>query len=338
MVSVASEPSHSHNSQGDGLDPPETEDRRRMELRLFHYYITVAGPTLGYDKEGTEAFLSDVPRLALEYDALLYSIFLISALHRYHSDPNNSESRSAYPAYLALVIREHTKDVKAISKSNIDAVCLTSSMLRAGAFALLQKRELEPYSPPTQWLQLQNDGVHIFRMAWELSQDDEDCVILKLIRRMPILIDEKAKFAESNRRDFLHLLRRTSKDEATEPWNEEVQVAYQSTVSYIGSIWLAMEARISGAEIFRRIMVFGSMIKKPFIGLVEQQQPRALVILAYYFGILSMFSDVWWFGKSGEREVEAIKTVLPLEWQDLMAWPLDIVHNGQQYLVTKDVT
>ena len=108
------------------------------------------------------------------------------------------------------------------------------------------------------------------------------------------------------------------------------QEAYEITVSYIGGIWIAMKGPETSAEIGRRLILFPFVVQSQFIDLIEDQQPRALAVLAHYFALLASFRSVWWIGDTGRREVQALNTVLSGKWHDLMSRPLNII--GEQTL------
>ena len=249
-------------------------------------------------------------------------MYSLSALHLAKAEPHDPEAIDAYRRYLDLALREHSNDVTHLSKNNADVVCLTSSLLRTCGFAILQERQLDPYRPPMQWLQMTSGTGNIFRAVWGWIKDDETSIARRLIRRMPVSPDEKVLFKESNREGFLHLLRRSRIEDATEPWHPDIQEAYMTTISYIGSVQIAINAQERPADINRRLTLFPILIQKRFIDLVEEQQPRALVLLAHYFALLAKFRDLWWVGDTGQKEIRAIQSVLPEEWQDLMSWPL----------------
>ena len=79
-------------------------------------------------------------------------MYAITALHLSRLEPDNAEAIVAYQHYLGLAIQLHRKDVSELSKADADAACLTSSMVRTYAFAVLQERPLTPYAPPSQFL------------------------------------------------------------------------------------------------------------------------------------------------------------------------------------------
>jgi hypothetical protein len=67
------------------------------------------------------------------------------------------------------------------------------------------------------------------------------------------------------------------------------------------------------------------MVEKSFIDSVEERRPRALVVLAHYFGLLARFRNFWWIGQAGPREVRAIQQIVEDEWQEMMEWPLKAI-------------
>ena len=69
--------------------------------------------------------------------ALPYSIFLLSARHIAEIDPQHSdETMDTHRRYLDLVLRRHSDDIMNLSEKTVDAVCITSSILRVTAFVI----------------------------------------------------------------------------------------------------------------------------------------------------------------------------------------------------------
>jgi len=255
-------------------------------------------------------------------------MYAISALHIADAEPHNLEIMDTHRRYLDLALREHNNDITNLNETNFDAVCMTSSLLRVNAFVLLRDRPLIPYTPPVLWLDMTRGAMNIFKAAWQWIRNDEASIASRLTRRMPLVFDEEAKFAESNRQGLLHLLHRDEEDIAEEPWHADIQEAYESTISYIGCIWIAMKAHELPAETCRRLLLFPFLIQSRFIDLVKDQQPRALAVLAHYFALLARFRSVWWIGDTGPREVRALNSILSGKRQDLMRWPLQLMDEG----------
>jgi hypothetical protein len=277
-----------------------------------------------------------IPRLAFRHNALLYSIYTIAALHIANLEPSNSEHVATYQKYLGLTLREHRNDVTNLGPANADATALTSSFLRVSNFALLKERQQDPYAPPIDWLHMSNTtGQGLNVAAWQYIHNDANSIMRAFIHDAPgmspnpngCIRDGDFIFQEAKRREPLHLLRRTQDDILTEPWNAEILDAYETTISYIGAIQLAIQAHEPPESIFRRIILFPQCVETNFITLVQQQRPRALVILAHYFAYLTDFRYIWWIGDAGPREVRGIESVLPDDWLDLMNWPLQAIED-----------
>ncbi|RGP75832.1 c6 finger domain-containing [Fusarium longipes] len=317
------------------VDPPESESRRKQELALFHQYITDTGPSLVMDPATAHFWVTTICRLALESDATLYAIYMVAALHtEERSNFSDPQALDTCQTYLNMAIREHHKDITEISSRNLEYICLTSSMLRVYGFARLQHRSLEPYTPPVDLLRITGTSTAIFREAWDLIQDNPESVVYKMIESASDLIQDNDR--KELPEDLKLLLRREKSHELQEPWDAETEEAYLTALNLIGCIQKVMDENNIAKSIGRRTVVFPMMMRKKFADLVEELRPRALVILAYYFALLSMLSEFWWIGDSGVKEFEAIGEVLPHEWQGWLEWPRSILRN--QNVVMEDKT
>lgn len=311
-------------SNGSG-GPPESKARRTLELRLLHQYMSKTGPAIAIDDNSRSAWCELIPLWSFRSEALQYAMYSVAALHIAKEDAfKDPIVIDAHQSYLEMALHEHSMEVSQLNSANADITCLTSSIIRVCSFVMLQQRSLRPYTPPMQWLRMTNSTATIFKEAWRLLSDDEESVSAQWIRRLPIALDADARLGEDKRRDFLHLLRRKSSNELTEPWDKGIQEAYEDTLSYIGGIWIAVNNHEATGDICRRLVVFPMLAPPRFLDLVEELQPRALVILMHYFALLSLLRDFWYIGDGGEREVYAIKAVLGDEWQEFVSWPLEI--------------
>lgn len=326
----SSEKSEISASSINTLDFSESRERRLRELKLLQHYSTKTSKSLlGGTSTATENWSIYLPNLAFKSDALLNSLLSLSALHLAKTEPNEAESEEAYRNYLDLAVRGHSQDIAHACKENADVLCLTSGLLRVCAFAALQERSLSPYAPPMQWLQMTHGTGRVFHAVWQWISDDETSIAMRMLNRSPKLTPfNEELWAEDNRQGFQYLLHRSQADTANEPWSSSVQEAYNTTLSYIGSVQIAITAGEAPEDICRRLIVFPLLISKEFINLVEEQQPRALVVLAHYFALLAKFKDdIWYIGDAGQREVRGIHTILPVEWQDRMSKPLQIMES-----------
>jgi hypothetical protein len=284
--------------------------------------MTFAGTV---DQDYKNMMTMSMADLAFEHDAFLYSLCSFSALHIAKSATDISHRRNAmdaYSKYLDMALREHQVDIANLSKANADAVCVTSSLIRNSTMATLANRPLDPYVPPIDWFHMMLGSREVFVAAWPWIEDDESSIARVIAQRKPDMSDTDSLFQESNGESLIHLLQRSPEDEATEPWNDEIQKTYSMVIRYIGGFRIAINANGTADELTRRAVGFAMSIPMEFISLLENVQPRALVILAHYFALLSKLRNIWWIGETGRREVKAIYSILSVEWQRLMAGPL----------------
>jgi hypothetical protein len=92
-----------------------------------------------------------------------------------------------------------------------------------------------------------------------------------------------------------------------------------------GCIQLAIKSGEHKMGICRRMIAFALLVPRKFVQFVEEERPRALVILAHFFALASDMEDIWWVAGTARREVLGIQQVLPPEWQWMMESPMESV-------------
>ncbi len=97
MPSHIRQPSIKYDSSSTD-DLPESRARRTLELRLLHNFLFFTCQTFysAQDEEIARVWTVDALPVALEYNALLFSILSISARHLLVSEPDNIELKIAY--------------------------------------------------------------------------------------------------------------------------------------------------------------------------------------------------------------------------------------------------
>jgi hypothetical protein len=159
-----------------------------------------------------------------------------------------------------------------------------------------------------EWIQLVRGSVSVFDAALSAIQESKTARIFSIIHSSPSSTDPNFAVGTCDCSHFSYLL--SSEDfgegngEQLQPPKQEV---YRSTVAYINSVLLAIEAREHPAMICRRLMVFPLIVSQEFLKLLQEMGSCALVILAHYFALSATFTDIWWIGHTAHREVLAIE-------------------------------
>lgn len=313
----------------DPEDPPETRERRLVELRLMLRYVTETGATIAIDDKTRSLYCAQIPELALGSDALLYCVYSLAALHLSASDAQGGPAMAdAHRGYLSMALREHNKALAGLCAANADVVCLTSSLFRVCSFTLLQGRPRQPYEPPVEWLMMNASTTAVFLAAFKIVGHDPQSAAYQLLHTTPVIRDEGERFAETRRKGLEHMARHHVRRDVDEPWDAEIQDAYDTTLSYLGGV---IEAARKGeaAEVCRRLIIFPMLVKGRFVELVQEARPRAMVLLAHYFALLSLYKHIWWIGGAGVHEVRCIAESLTGDWLAMTKWPLEVVESGK---------
>ncbi|GFF40692.1 Sterol uptake control protein [Aspergillus udagawae] len=295
------------------------------ELRLLHHFtigtsLTFPGAHLQSIKD---CWSIEVPKLAFVYRPLLYAIFAISALHLYRSKSNETDLIGVRAVYLERALRDHRVCVGSMGTRIADAACFTCILLLIDAFASLQDRPLESYRPPIEWMQLVRGSVSVFDAALSAIQESKSARIFSIIRSSPSFTNQIFTVGTCDCRHFSHLLPSEGfgEGDGEQLLSPKLEV-YRSTVAYINSVWLAIEAQEHPAMICRRLMVFPLIVSQDFLKLIQEMEDRALVILAHYFALSATLTDIWWVGHTAHREVLAIARTVSAQWVTSMSWPL----------------
>ena len=325
-------------------------DDRLLELRLFYHYQNV-GHTMSAG--GTDSIIDTiwsqrVPLMALEHPFLLHAVLSIAALHlittssitltsptgnAYERMPPYAITQSEVPDYsrvhqfyLNLALEGQRKVLADMRSENADAACITTLIIANQIFRVDECPIHEPYRPPLQWLKLASQTKRVLQVALPLMKGDG--LTGTIVQRSEQMYPGKTTEYAPNRQHFINLM---DWDAFPEPdFNLETQLAYEKTLNYIGSVYIAIKNGEPSGVLSRRFFAFGPMLEKRYLELLEQRRPRALVMLAHLFAMSKVIDDIWLFNGAAERHVYGVQTILPPSWQWAMEWPLNVITSPNQ--------
>ncbi len=294
----------------------------------MHQYVTETGRSIAIDEVSRDVFAKTIPELSFRSDALLYSMYTIAALHLARLDKDIGTSLEGVAnRYFSMAIREHKREISQVGRDTVDVVCLTSCLMRNYATIQLQERSMQPYTPPWEWLAVTQSSTTVFEEAWRLVGEERNSVAFRLIKDTRHIHDKECRPPrprDSSRR-LGHLMDRSPGDGTAEPWDPDIQKAYESTLDYIGGVLDEIDRGGSSGNVCRMLVLFPMLAEKRYVELVTAGSPRALVILAHYFALLAKHDEFWWIGDSPTKEVLAIAGELSREWKRFMDWPLKMI-------------
>lgn len=318
------------------LVEPESESRRFLELRLLANYFT----NILSSMESIWTF-HEVPSIALQpqgntHRNLLYAVLAYSAAHILLTNPPDTEQiRVARETYLGISLQEQRQAVSELGRHNAVAVSLSAILLMGVPVIGLQERVLEqPYTPPMDWLQMGQGVRKVFDVITAGTFDGGDVLesqFQDLFNRPRGLTDSEAIFSEDHRRAYMHLLRPRQtigsgddeRDWDSELLVSEVYTSYEKALSYVGYLHEAITNNHDEpvAHFCRRLFAFPILIPHHFVILLSERRPRALVILAYFFAMMTHARSMWFVGNMAQSELRAIREYLPHRWREELRWP-----------------
>mgnify|MGYP005988805789 CR=1 FL=1 len=334
----------------------ESTQRRKLELILAHHWRDTVAASVSVDQASVRILQGQVTKLALESDALLYMLHALSSLHLHIVGAENltrlvadlGYEANIHQRYFIMSLQKQQRAIANLSSDNTEALAAASIALRAYLFASLQSRPLKPYQPPQEWLHTCRSTARMYKESVRVSEqhssaaeaDDMHAVTHHLGRNKTIR--EEVDRLDHGGESAIDIKLRRLVDGINE--TEVAECNSQSAEFFAGSfeaLYRIYEPVVRSLhELFsipdtvedvqtqrlRKLIVFPVFIGHNFARLVQEGQPRALVILSHYFAILSHYSHLWWVGQSGVREVDAVAEMLQgTAFADKMEWPLQIV-------------
>jgi Zn(2)-Cys(6) binuclear cluster domain-containing protein/transcription factor-like protein len=334
---------------------PLPDERRRLELFLLHHFCSGTIPSFPSDEEGEPTvaiWSSHIVGLALAHEFLLNSIFSMSALHLDHSQrlmpatadtaysPNSTRltppetllcpitPSRAHRVYFDLALKQHREALTSINRDNANALLLTTVLLSIQALALSKdERYCDGYTPPIRWLRLTRGIADLTGVIRQFPQLGTLLETMSLNHRSPDFRNWELFFDPENRKPFAKLLDWEAYPEPD--FSAEKQKAYENALAYVGAIYKSIQRRDSYAIIFRQMLCLGLMAPSMFLVCVEQQQPRALAILAHYTAMTIVVDNHWIFHGMADRDVKGLKSLLPKTWAWAIEWPEAMVNCGK---------
>ncbi|KAJ6000198.1 hypothetical protein N7481_000607 [Penicillium waksmanii] len=340
----------------DVVNLPETAQRRKLEMALMHHWRETAAVSMSLDDTSVHIFRNEACRLALVSDGLLYMVLAMSALHLHTAGAEGMRNLitrlgftigNIYHRYFLMSLREQLNDTLHMNSHDLDAMVVTSMILRNYVFASLQRRSLDsPYQAPAEWLRTSRSTASVYEERIRTSRqgnfNEESIVTAHLVahgRSIQRQLDSPQRDMQSRLSPILeHLLDDIEAED--DEWNNSGCVStetatvlrdtYVATLRYLDKALRMQEGEEPPSQNLRMMILFPVYADVAFVDLAYDGRPRALVILAHYFALISLYSHVWWIGESGKREVLAIASELQdTPWRIKLQWPLRIVETNQ---------
>ncbi|KAG7451703.1 uncharacterized protein BT62DRAFT_990182 [Guyanagaster necrorhizus] len=276
-------------------------------LELMHHYSTSASFSLSSDPDASRVWSINVPKMAFDPQnhCLLHAILAFSALHIHHADPT-SPPRYAAAAHTFYQQAKIDIDSGKEGTADINAALIALSLVARYEFAA--SAGVLPYTGDLDWyitIGAINRNIETHRT--ELQGN----VLRSLLGAMappssPTNLDEQFPLS------FSTLL--STAPDVEELHDASVRAAYQDSIHFLEMAWTASFNKCIG--------VWWRMMSHTFFHLLEEQRPRALIILAHYCAMMKCVTQdgPWWAKKQWGNEAARIVAMLDARWAPWLGW------------------
>jgi len=286
----------------------------------MHHFTAITSQTFSDTQEQKMAWQIAIPSIAYDAQYLMDAILAVAALHLRSIQPGDQTLIRASHGYMASALAQYSSLLNSgLSAFNAEALFSTSALI---AFQASASRRFEDdqgdgtYTLPLAWFHSFQGVKTVVMASWQWLRTSDR--IYPIINGQPAL----ALNLDPDRTSFFAPLL-DGMEEQLESMPEitrvETRQAYEHSVAFLN--WSHPR------PVRNRILGFAATVSRRFVELVDQQDPRALVITACFFALTKAVDDVWWLQGIAKREVNGICSLLPSSWWPKMEWPLRIANH-----------
>jgi len=292
---------------------------RLLELKLMHHFTAITSQTFSDTPEQKLAWQLAIPSLAYDEQCLMDAILAVSALHLRALQPGDQALIRASHGYMASALAQYSLLLnRGVSAFNAEALFSTSALIAFQASASRRFDEDGGYTIPLAWFHSFQGVKTVVMASWQWLRTSDR--IYPIINSQPAL----SLNLDPERKSFFAPLLEGMEEQLEalpESQRAETRQAYEHSVAFLN--WShQLPAR-------NRILGFAATVSRRFVELLDQQDPRALVIASCFFALTKVVDDVWWLQGIAKKEVNGICSLLPSSWWPKMEWPLRIAnHEG----------
>lgn len=311
------------------IEFPESRERRLLEIRLVAHLIQNMLVTNGMTDRWLALWRDLIPKLTVQYDAVLYAICAYSATHLLQESNGDADTdilQNARHSYLVLALREQRILCNYMDETNAEAICLSASLMVGTTFTLMWDPSQDTFEAALEWLKISKS---VERMFWKISAAISPNVptAFKIFHSSYQRVREQWRDEGSLDTPFADVFTFICEREL----NPENRETYRRTLVYIN--WIhrySNQGEEASVVMERRMQTFGVQAPAEFIQFVEMRHPLALIVLIHFFGVMAQADGQFWWLQPlkgiGDtvtvRAIRAIKNLLDPDYHPIISWPL----------------
>ncbi|CAG9981436.1 unnamed protein product, partial [Clonostachys byssicola] len=296
---------------------PHYSAKQLLDLRLMHHYsVSTCEDLASAFPDGVLRPLRvDAPQLALQHDFFLDALLLVAMVHLGSTDPSSLASLPVY-LYRDQALRALRRAVATITEASLDAVRGASVLLATTSFAT-DRLTSQPGLWIANWMTLalgQRNFRVSYRPAASSPEDDDGNSPSGLYGSftdglgVPVIPP-----------DIQRAIAKCDGDAATS--------AVYTAARELGRLIALVDGGYEPLFLLKKIKGWSfDVIPARFLDLVRQENPAALVTVAYYILLFKVFPDSWIYQGLVSHDIELISRTIDPAWEVYLAVPKKGVH------------
>lgn len=293
------------------------------DLELLHHYTTATYKTLpsGASPDQHELWQIQVVQLGFQHEFLLRGILAVSALHLLYLYPNRQHSLALRAsAHQSIALAAFQEALNRVDTSNCIAIFAFSCIIVVLAFATPRSPESAGFQKDIfNWFHMIRGCNSVLQTQWETVSRSFLAPLLK--RGMIHETTASHTIRDSHR--VTDLLRLCSTERLAQ--DREAANAYALAIHELLNTYTQVSILMERKQDFVPVIfVWPIAIPQPYLVLLRDRQPEAMVILAYYSALLQRVDDQWFMRGWARYLVTQIDAAVGEEWQAWLAWPKEV--------------
>jgi hypothetical protein len=293
---------------------------------MNHYTFMHMVGTCQHDPKVRQMWAYDVPQRAMGCDFLMQAILSFAALHLHIYKPHDANMRLLSHHYFGTALRMLMLQLSKIGPHDADMTFAASVMIQFQVFMSWKDpcgHEVDCYKPPVQWLEMCQGVGSVLKAAFSHVRDSFMKPLLEAgpntirgaVGPLPATPGSPEEYAEPFQRFGSFLRHDMTNDKAV------LKHAYD----LIHELYIAQAQGESRMATRRRLLTFPNALGPSFVELLRDSDPRAMIVLCHYFGVMKMAAGIWWFHGRPEYEINGVYSCLTDEWKPYMDWPRQMI-------------
>ncbi|KAF3385423.1 hypothetical protein F1880_002093 [Penicillium rolfsii] len=274
--------------------------------------------------EQNELMQNHLVQWGMEFPSILHLILALSALHLAHKNPAFREKyiRQA-DSHFTFGVRTVTSVLSQLNADNCQKVYMAASLIcfvyfgcgpRPGEYLIFSDRGT------AEW-QVLLCGVRTIVSSYR-SRVFSDILEPKAEETERVLSDDMRVDLHEHSIHVEALQRLVEQEITDEGHRAPYNAAIKDLLEIMRQVYEKRSAGGTGLGLMHLIIGWLYRLPEDLVGLLQEKEPRALVILAYWAVMLKYMDDVWFMKGWSEHVLSGISGGLKPEYRPWIEWPL----------------